>query len=172
MQKLVKSGIVLLAVGLMLMGCAGENAGTNAADEASEKRAAPTETTDEPTPPASTSESSEPQPEVVPVSMATACDLLGADKVITGSMDVMQEFVNNPDLSKTEPEELRRVIRDIEDVRVRAPEKLALQLGATSLPFEQLLEIVETQKNQSVDLQGFRAAGLEMIRLCGPALLS
>jgi hypothetical protein len=136
----------------------------------------PTRTADDSSP--ATSASSTPSSaatsatsDVVPVSMSTACQLLGADNVLTRAQKEIQAFIDHPDLSHNDPAKLHRISKDFEDVAVRAPERLAVQLRAMSEPMQTIADVIETQENQSIDLQGYRAGGIEVIHLCGPKAL-
>ena len=103
--------------------------------------------------------------------MGTACHLLGFDNVLTRAQKQMDAFVDHPDGSKSNPQKLRALVGDFEDVAVRAPDRLAAQLRAMSTPFDQLAEIFRTGNNTTLDLQGYRAGGIEVLSLCGAKAL-
>jgi len=145
---------------LLLTGCGADSDSASSDDSPTTETSSSATTPSEPTTEAS----------VVPVSLQTACQLAGNDRILQRAQREISTFVDHPDLSQTDAETLGRIVRDIEDVAVRSPDRLSAQFGALAQPLRDLIAGIKAQENQTIDLQGYRAAGLEIVNLCGTDL--
>jgi len=151
--------VSVLATLVLLGGCSGTGESTEA-----ESGASPTPTSASPTPTPSPTPSPSPSPVVV--SLQTTCELLfnaGDRSVAQRAISFVQKqnYSQAKDLSRAQD-----LAEDLEGISVRAQPEFRPYLDAMLATARDLEDQLTTGQGREMDLQDFRAAGLELVGLC------
>lgn len=107
---------------------------------------------------------STPAPTSLTVSASAACREMMP--VLSQAADLVVEFSEYPDGSRSDAPTFSRVISDIEHVQDVAPAEMRVPLEEQLRALRELHEALTTGQNRTVDFQNFRSAGYELASQC------
>ncbi|WP_188672788.1 hypothetical protein [Subtercola lobariae] len=84
------------------------------------------------------------------------------------AIDIVKRFEQRPDLSSISNDEVKSASDELVAFRLRASPAAGTLIAEQESPLNQMLTIIQSGENQTIDTLAFKTAGMELLSFCQP----